>query len=164
MNQPRVATLVKAWTSLECERIRQFTLAATWFKVSVRGNVSVDLPMNQSTFKLLLILLAAGFAVALAAICLPPLIDNPDLIAAITSGFVNPYATGYSLDAITCWFVLAVWVWYEAKEKRIRHGWLALALGVVPGVATGFAVYLLLRLQQESVVNDKTDESERAKA
>lgn len=45
--------------------------------------------------------------------------------------------------------MLAVWVMYEAKVKGIRHGWVALLLGVVPGVATGFAVYLLIRLKQE---------------
>jgi hypothetical protein len=46
--------------------------------------------------------------------------------------------------------VLAIWVLYEARMKGIRHGWIALALGVVPGVATGFGVYLLLRLNQEA--------------
>lgn len=106
--------------------------------------------MNVATFKFLLILLGIGFAVALAAICVPPLIQNPDLLGAIAGGFVNPYAAGYSLDAICCWFVLAVWVVYEAKAKRIRHGWVALVLGVVPGVTTGFAVYLLIRLKQEA--------------
>ncbi|WP_369010820.1 DUF2834 domain-containing protein [Klebsiella pneumoniae] len=36
--------------------------------------------------------------------------------------------------------------------KGIRHGWVALLLGVVPGVATGFAVYLLIRLNQEKAI------------
>jgi hypothetical protein len=110
--------------------------------------------MNQTTFRLLLILLAVAFPVALAVLCIPPLIENPDLVGAVAGGFANPYATGYSLDAITCWFVLAAWVIYEARAKRIRRGWVALVLGVVPGVATGFAVYLLLRLRQESLADD----------
>ena len=105
--------------------------------------------MNQNTFRFLLILVAVGFAGTLATLCVPPLIEHPDLAGAIAAGFANPYASGYALDAIGCWFVLAIWVVYEAKVRRMRHGWIALALGVVPGVTTGFAVYLLLRLKQK---------------
>ena len=79
-------------------------------------------------------------------IVIPPLIGDPDLLAAISAGFVNPYATGYSLDTIMCWVVLTTWVAYEAKARPVKHGWIAPLLGLVPGVATGFAVYLLLRL------------------
>jgi hypothetical protein len=42
--------------------------------------------------------------------------------------------------------VLTTWVVYEAKTRPVKHGWIAPLLGLVPGVATGFAVYLLLRL------------------
>jgi len=111
--------------------------------------------MNQSTFKILLVLLGAGFAVALIILCVPPMVAHPDLLGAITAGFVNPYASAYALDAVCCWFVLAVWVIYEARTKRIRHGWVALALGVVPGVTTGLAVYLLIRLRQDSETNTR---------
>lgn len=104
--------------------------------------------MSQPIFKAILLLIAVGFTVALGALCLPPLIEDPRLLHAIASGFVNPYATGYSLDAILCWFVLATWVLYEKQHHRVRRGWIALTLGVVPGVATGFAVYLLIRLNQ----------------
>lgn len=107
--------------------------------------------MPISVFRLLLILLAAGFTIAFVAICIPPFIENPDILGAFAGGFVNPYATGYSLDVFVTWGVLAVWVVFEAKAKGIRHGWVALALGVVPGVAVGFACYLLLRLKQEQV-------------
>lgn len=99
-------------------------------------------------FRIVLIALGSAFAVAFTAICVPPLLRTPDVIGALAGGFVNPFATGYSLDTIFCWFVLGAWVVYEAKVRGVRHGWVALVLGVAPGVATGFAVYLLLRLRQ----------------
>lgn len=101
--------------------------------------------MPLAVYRLLLILLGGGFAVAFAVMVLPPLLQDPDIIGAFAAGFVNPYASGYALDAILCWCVLAVWVVHEARSAGVRHGWIALVLGVAPGVATGFAVYLLLR-------------------
>lgn len=92
--------------------------------------------------------LAAAFALAFAVIVAPPLLASGDIPGAFAAGFVNPYASGYSLDVILCWCVLAVWVVQESRELGIRHGWIALLLGVAPGVATGFAVYLLLRERQ----------------
>jgi Terpene cyclase DEP1 len=79
---------------------------------------------------------------------LPPLVADPDVIGALLAGFVNPYAAGYALDAITCWLILAVWVVHEARARGIRHGWIALLLGLVPGVATGLACYLIVRSMQ----------------
>lgn len=105
--------------------------------------------MSIAIFRVSLILLAATFTLAFVAICIPPFLENPDILGAFAGGFVNPYATGYALDAFATWGVLAVWVVYEAKAKGFRHGWVALVLGMVPGVAVGFAVYLLLRLKQE---------------
>ena len=102
--------------------------------------------MTTGTFRLLLVLWAALFALLFVVIVIPPLIGDPDLLTAISAGFVNPYATGYSLDTIMCWVVLTTWVAYEAKARPVKHGWIAPLLGLVPGVATGFAVYLLLRL------------------
>lgn len=106
--------------------------------------------MNEPMYRLLLLILGAGFALAFFVVCVPPMISNPDIIGAAMAGFVNPYASGYALDAIFCWLVLSVWVAYEAKTSGIRHGWVAVVLGVAPGVATGFAFYLLLRLRHES--------------
>lgn len=104
---------------------------------------------NKTTtlFKGLLILLALGFALAFCVMVVPPLLAKPDVIDAALAGFVNPYAAGYATDTIMCWCVLAAWIWYEARTTGMRHGWIALALGVAPGVATGFAVYLLMRLR-----------------
>lgn len=105
--------------------------------------------MNQTLFKALLLGLGAGFALAFAIICMPPLLANPDIVGALAAGFVNPYSSGYALDAIFCWCILAVWVIYEARSKGVRHGWIAVLLGLFPGVATGFALYLWLRMRQE---------------
>lgn len=98
-------------------------------------------------FKALLTLLALGFAMAFCVVVVPPFLASPDAIGAALAGFVNPFAAGYATDTIMCWCVLATWVWFEARTTGMRHGWIALALGVVPGVATGFAVYLLMRLR-----------------
>jgi Terpene cyclase DEP1 len=105
--------------------------------------------MNRNAFRTILIVLAAAFTVAFTAVCVPPFLQNPDILGAFAGGFVNPYATGYALDVFFSWAVLAAWVAYEAKVKGIRFGWVALALGVVPGVAVGLAAYLLLRLKHE---------------
>jgi hypothetical protein len=100
-------------------------------------------------FRAVLVLLALGFAVLFSLLVVPPLLASGDVIGAFAAGFVNPYSSGYALDAITSWLVLAAWVIYEAKTRNVRYGWVALLLGVVPGVATGFAVYLLLRMRHE---------------
>ena len=104
--------------------------------------------MTDNIFKNILLALAILFTLAFCTIVLPPLLSNPDIINAFASGFVNPYATGYSLDVFFCWAILAVWVKYEAKNLGVKHGWICLLLGVVPGVAVGFAFYLILRTGQ----------------
>lgn len=104
--------------------------------------------MSTATFRTLLIFLAAGFAAAFAVIVVPPLLESGDIISAFAAGFVNPYTSGYALDTILCAAVLAVWVIYEARTLGIQRGWIAVLLCIAPGVATGFAVYLLLRTRQ----------------
>lgn len=106
--------------------------------------------MSQAAFRGTLTILAVGFALAFTAVVVPPLLTSRDIIGGFAAGFVNPYASGYALDAITSWFVLATWVIYEARAMGVKHGWVALVLGVAPGVATGLAVYLLLRLRVSS--------------
>lgn len=105
--------------------------------------------MPRPLYQALLLVLGLGFAAAFAWTVLPPLVAEPDVLAAFAAGFVNPYASGYALDAICCWALLLVWVIYERQRHGIRHGWLAVLLGVAPGVATGLAFYLLLRLRQQ---------------
>ncbi|RZL02848.1 MAG: DUF2834 domain-containing protein [Rubrivivax sp.] len=104
--------------------------------------------MNTFWFRALLILIAALFTLAFVLVVVPPLAESRDVLGAFAAGFVNPYAAGYALDTICCWCVLTAWVVHEARAHQVRHGWIAVLLGVVPGVATGFAVYLLLRLRQ----------------
>ena len=106
--------------------------------------------MPQPLFKALVLLIGLGFAAAFAVLVLPPLLQNPDVLGAFAAGFVNPYASGYALDAICCWALLTVWVIHEARTEGVRHGWIAVLLGIAPGVATGFAAYLLLRLRHNS--------------
>jgi hypothetical protein len=104
--------------------------------------------MNEQLFRVLSVAVAIGFTCVFSFVVIPPLIENPDVISALAAGFVNPYASGYSLDVIFCWVSLAIWVIHEALTYNVRHGWVCLALGVVPGVAVGFAIYLVLRSYQ----------------
>lgn len=103
--------------------------------------------MNRSIFTTLMFVFGGGFALAFIAIVVPPLIQSGDIIGAFAAGFVNPYSTGYSLDAIFCAFILITWILYDRTTSDVRHGWVAIPLCLVPGVATAFAVYLLLRLR-----------------
>ncbi|NGY05736.1 DUF2834 domain-containing protein [Solimonas terrae] len=105
--------------------------------------------MSTALFRALVAVIGALFTLAFFVIVVPPLVHDPDVIGAFAAGFVNPFASGYSLDTVACWCLLAVWVSFEARAKGIRHGWIALVLGVVPGVAAGLSVYLLMRLGQE---------------
>jgi len=104
--------------------------------------------MSESTFRILLIAVAILFTGIFVVVVVPPLIANPDVIGAFAAGFVNPYAAGYSSDVILCWLALAIWVIHEAKVYQVRHGWLCLLVGLVPGVAVGLAVYLVVRSHQ----------------
>ncbi len=104
--------------------------------------------MSERQFHLAIIGVALIFTVLFLVVVAPPLIDNPDVLGAFGAGFGNPYATGYTADVVACWFILGIWVVYEARTKSVKRGWICLLLGVVPGVAVGFAGYLLLRSGQ----------------
>lgn len=103
--------------------------------------------MERERFRIVLWIIAVAFALLAAALLLPALVGGADLGAAVRGGFVNPFAAAFAFDAILSWCVLAAWVIYEHRAHGIRGGWIALLLGVVPGVATGFAAYLLLRMR-----------------
>jgi len=102
--------------------------------------------MKGTVFKISLAAIGLAFAAIFCVLVIPPLIENPDIMGAAASGFVNPYASGYASDAICCWLVLLVWVVYE--YPKVKYGWVCVLLGMVPGVATGLAAYLLLRMNQ----------------
>lgn len=95
-----------------------------------------------------LAILGLGFAAYFFITFVPLLAENPSVVHAFKAGYANPYSSGFSTDVITCWFVLAAWVIYERFEKGINYGWVVLLVGLVPGVATAFALYLYLRMKQ----------------
>lgn len=101
--------------------------------------------MTDTLFKNLILAVAIIFTVFFCFTIIPALIANPDIIGAITAGFVNPYASGYSTDVILCGLVLAIWIIYEAKQHSIKSGWICIVLSLVPGVVVGFALYLVIR-------------------
>ncbi len=102
--------------------------------------------MTEPLFKAAIIVAAAVFAALFGWWCIPPFVAHPDVIDAFSAGFVNPYASGYAADTLACWTILTTWIVYEAKTKGVRYGWVFAVLGIVPGVAVGFAGYLMLRL------------------
>lgn len=104
--------------------------------------------MTQSLFKITIIAAAAVFLGIFLFVVTPPVLESGDIVGAFAAGFVNPYASGYSSDVLACWVILAAWIAYEAKVLGIRHGWVCALLGIIPGVAVGFALYLLLRMRQ----------------
>jgi hypothetical protein len=106
----------------------------------------------KTAYVSLLGIVGIGFAAFFFITMGPLFIANPDLVAAVKAGFVNPFSSGFSTDAVCCWVVVAIWVIYEKFELGIKHGWVALLIGLVPGVATGFALYLILRMRQTNEV------------
>jgi len=102
--------------------------------------------MKKKIFKISLALVAIFFTLIFCFMVIPALMENTDIVEAIKGGFVNPYATGYSMDAICCWTILLIWVIYEMP--KIKYGWVCLLLGLIPGVAVGFAAYLIIRTNQ----------------
>jgi len=104
--------------------------------------------MSVRAYRISLLLLASSFFAFFCAVVVPALVHNPDILGAFTAGFVNPYSSGYSADVIVCWFILAVWVVFEAQRYSVRGGLYCLLLGLVPGVAVGLAAYLILRSRQ----------------
>ena len=103
---------------------------------------------NEAVFNYLMIGIAVAFTLIFAVVVMPPLIANPDIPGAFAAGFVNPYSSGYSADVILCWLTLAIWVVYEQRRYAVKHGWVCLLVGAVPGVAVGFPLYLVLRNSQ----------------
>jgi hypothetical protein len=104
--------------------------------------------MGERQFRIAVISVAVAFTALFCVVVVPPLIEDGDILGAFAAGFVNPYASGYSSDVVACWLLLAIWVLYEAKTEAVRHGWVCLVVGIIPGVAVGLAGYLLLRSSQ----------------
>ncbi len=108
--------------------------------------------MTDRTFRAVLLVLAAVFTVIFASVIPPALVrDGFDLWGGARDTFVNPYAAGVSVDVLMSYAVLAFWVFFEARSKHVRRGWIALVLGLVTGVTVGLVVYLLIRARQVEV-------------
>ncbi len=77
--------------------------------------------MIEPLFKATIIAAAAAFTALFVYWCIPPMIENPDLIGAFAAGFVNPYSSGYAADTLACWAILTAWM-------RMRRGLRACAM------------------------------------
>jgi hypothetical protein len=104
--------------------------------------------MSGPVFKGLVGFLGATFTLAFCIIVVPEFLESADIIDAFAAGFVNPFSTGYSIDAILCAAILIARIIYEKSALHVRHGWIVVPLCAVPGVATAFAVYHLIRFNQ----------------
>jgi len=102
--------------------------------------------MKETVFKISVGIIAGIFTILFCILVLPPLLEQPDIMGAFGAGFVNPYAAAYSADVFCCFAVLLIWVIYESP--KVKYGWICLVLSLVPGVAVGFAVYLIMRANQ----------------
>jgi hypothetical protein len=105
-----------------------------------------------TVYRSVLGIIGLGFALYFFATIGPLFLTQPDIVAAFKAGYVNSYSSGFATDAIACWLVLICWMVYEKLQHGIKHGWVAIILGFMPGVATGFAVYLLLRTYQRPAI------------
>ncbi|MEM7439319.1 MAG: DUF2834 domain-containing protein [Pseudomonadota bacterium] len=104
--------------------------------------------MSKKLFLLSVALIGGAFALFFCVYVAPAFFETMDIVGAFAAGFVNPFSTGYSVDVIFCAVILLVWVLYERSALGIRHGWVVVPLCFVPGVATAFAAYLLIRARQ----------------
>ena len=104
--------------------------------------------MPSGIYQAVVGLLGAAFTLFFFIYVLPPALASGDILGAFAAGFVNPFAAGYSMDTIICGLILIVWVLYERAAMGMRHGWIAIPLVFIPGVATAFAYYLLMRAHQ----------------
>lgn len=104
--------------------------------------------MSERVFRLIVSLAGGAFLAVFVAVVIPPLLAEGDVMGAFAAGFVNPYASGYSSDVLACFAILTAWILYERQRYGVRHGVWCIALSIVPGVAVGFALYLLIRMRQ----------------
>lgn len=117
--------------------------------MSCKSNLKTD--MKKLFFECVVASVGALFAIAFAVIVVPPLLANGDVAGAFAAGFVNPYASGFSLDAILSGLILIAWILFERRAYGIRFGWIAILLCFLPGVATAFGFYLLVRTRTRSL-------------
>ena len=117
----------------------------------------MGLIMNETVFKRSIIIAAGVFLAVFLFYTLPAALELNDVVKSFAAGFVNPLATGYSVDVIACGFILIFWILFEAKHHNIRHGWVCMVLCIAPGVAVSFTAYLLLRQKQLNARGKQTE-------
>jgi hypothetical protein len=105
--------------------------------------------MTKASFEMSVGALGLTFARALCTVVAPPVLESSDVAGAFAAGFVNPYASGYSLDTILCALILFAWIAHERVTLGVKHRWIAIPMAIVPGVATTFATYLIIRSRQK---------------
>ena len=102
--------------------------------------------MPETRFDWVLIALGVAFIATIGIVVIPTFLDDGlNLITAVDEAFANPYASGVAIDLLFTYVVLAAWVIYEYQYRDVQHGWIALVLGLVVGVAIGLVFYLLIR-------------------
>ncbi len=104
--------------------------------------------MSKRLFETICAAVALAFTIAFCAVVVPPLWASGDILGALAAGFVNPYASGYSLDVLFSALMLMVWIVYDRAAFNVRYGWVAIPLCLVPGVAPALAIYLIIRGRQ----------------
>ena len=112
--------------------------------------------MNEVNFKRSILGANLIFMLVFLIYTLPEALAMGDVIDVFLAGFVNPIASGYSTDVIMCWFILFFWVLFEAKQYGVKWGWICAPLGIVPGVAFGFCLYLIIRHKQLNIKHQQT--------
>ena len=75
--------------------------------------------MTEPFFKAIIIAAATVFMALFVYWCIPPMIENPNLIGAFAAGFVNPYASGYAADTLACWAILPAWIAHLRRGQRV---------------------------------------------
>lgn len=102
--------------------------------------------MPDTRFDWIVITLAVAFMAVLVVVAVPTFVDDGlDIVHAVDQAFVNPYSSAFTIDILFTYAIFFAWVVYEAQYRDVRHGWVALVLGLVIGVAVGLASYLLIR-------------------
>lgn len=112
--------------------------------------------MNEVNFKRGIIASTVIFLLVFLFYTLPYAIELDDFIQVSLAGFVNPISSGWATDVIAFWFIMSFWIFFEAKQYQVKWGWICLPLGIVPGVAFGFCLYLIIRHKQVVVTAKQT--------
>ncbi|GIL01704.1 MAG: hypothetical protein BroJett030_16030 [Alphaproteobacteria bacterium] len=68
-----------------------------------------------------------------------------DPIAFLTQPFVNGAAGGFAADAMIAAATFLVWSFADARERAVRHWWVAIPATLLVGLSLSLPLYLLMR-------------------